>query len=1020
MKNILTLLAAIALVSFVSCVNDPLGSDEQSQNGQELAVATLQEQIASIDASLKLAGAVEGLDEAEASMKGHLGFLENASWYEGTLATMALQEDLAAMIAEIKSEDKELLTFSASIGTWLGEDFEEYYTVLLKGVSMVSSAGRIDVTTTDHILSVEGLMSDVEAGLREETELVGLSSLEVSVRKNDEDIAELKSGLVEMMSGLESACVSAIEAGLGVNEESDVEDFIGQCKAVSASLASVDPTLDDLIGRVQECEAALEEILERLDGVEQEVEGLLGMIQSVTFVPEYATGNAVAYYEMLDVRNSEGLCQREPVETIDLTFMVRPASVASALTEDVVDVFGYYAQSLKLSSVATSDYINFEIADVKVINAARGLVSVSVNHDLKEDFYFKKTGAKLCLSVVTGKTDITSAFVDLVPKDISSKVYVEAVELSDRYVEIKNGEKFKLTAVVKPTDATVNTCGWVSSNSKVVEVASDGTLTAVGVGSAVVTATSVGTDEWGLPVTASCEVTVHEAIKLAGPAYVEMGKTAEIQLDYPSGLIVENKTWWIETKTSGPTGSVKDGVVTPASYYYNAETKAYETFVVKCQVNETVVSHELMVVAEQPKAVKIAALADNVNNAVIKLGSTLDLSASIYPASVESGGLFRIQYVSDSQNLNVAEINFSTGLVTSKSPGSAYMNIDIYSKEGGYYFAPGHDVLRRTVRVDVEPYWVKSITFAQTSYELAPDASMAADAVFTSDVDGVQPSYKDLTWTSSNTSVASVNEQTGVVTAIAEGTAVITATASNEWAVKEGEPSVSASYTVTVKKPAKAIYVGDYYYSDGDWSTERDYSKTVVGIVFAVGNYAASDAHLLADKSTCSNGLVIGLKESSTRWAADDGWSKKDAGNWLVNNGYSNIASKDKVSGYGNTKGLKALNAANVQSYGCTIDVALPDVSSSYTPSAPAASSGWYLPSYQEMKILYENLSTINTKLTSAGGTAINTSGRYFTSTLYESWGSYYFYGFAMSTGDWHSSVSLVSDEYPVRTVLAF
>ena len=321
---------------------------------------------------------------------------------------------------------------------------------------------------------------------------------------------------------------------------------------------------------------------------------------------------------------------------------------------------------------------------------------------------------------------------------------------------------------------------------------------------------------------------------------------------------------------------------------------------------------------------------------------------------------------------------------------------------------------------------MESISFAQDSYELAPGGSMTPEAIFTSDEPNVQPSFRDLTWTSSNTSVATVDKTSGKVTAVAEGTTKIRATASNDWAVKEGNPEVYGEYTLTVKKPVKAVNVGDYYYSDGDWSTERDNSKTVVGIVFAVGNFAVSDPQLLADKSTCSNGLVIGLKEGSAHWGEDNGPSANMIGTWLNDNGYPNIAATDKL-GYGNTKGYNAMNTASPQvEYGgttYTLKSTLCDYAKSYTPAAPSKSSGWYIPSYMEMQLIYGEMSKINDRLSTVSGVSVQ-STNYHCSTMYKGY-SYSFGAFNMSTNGWYMSSSHViaiqdEAEYPIRVVLAF
>ena len=60
-----------------------------------------------------------------------------------------------------------------------------------------------------------------------------------------------------------------------------------------------------------------------------------------------------------------------------------------------------------------------------------------------------------------------------------------------------------------------------------------GMLVAKGVGSAVVTATSKSTDEWGNTLSASCNVKVSPNIKLVGPGYVEQGGTIEIKVESP-------------------------------------------------------------------------------------------------------------------------------------------------------------------------------------------------------------------------------------------------------------------------------------------------------------------------------------------------------------------------------------------------------------------------------------------------------------------------------------------------------
>ena len=86
--------------------------------------------------------------------------------------------------------------------------------------------------------------------------------------------------------------------------------------------------------------------------------------------------------------------------------------------------------------------------------------------------------------------------------------------------------------------------------------------------------------------------------------------------------------------------------------------------------------------------------------------------------------------------------------------------------ENGKYYA---------ITVKMNPKKVSSISLNKTSANLAIGGTVELSATV-SPSDAVD---KSVTWSSSNTSVATVNATTGVVTAVAEGTATITATAND-------------------------------------------------------------------------------------------------------------------------------------------------------------------------------------------------------------------------------------------------
>ncbi|MBQ3660093.1 MAG: Ig-like domain-containing protein, partial [Bacteroidales bacterium] len=81
-------------------------------------------------------------------------------------------------------------------------------------------------------------------------------------------------------------------------------------------------------------------------------------------------------------------------------------------------------------------------------------------------------------------------------------VEVTSVTIDRENLDLNKGESVQLTAVVKPDNARDKEVSWTSSNAGVAAVAQDGTVTAVGAGSATITAEASGkTDDCVVTVT---------------------------------------------------------------------------------------------------------------------------------------------------------------------------------------------------------------------------------------------------------------------------------------------------------------------------------------------------------------------------------------------------------------------------------------------------------------------------------------------------------------------------------------
>ncbi len=145
---------------------------------------------------------------------------------------------------------------------------------------------------------------------------------------------------------------------------------------------------------------------------------------------------------------------------------------------------------------------------------------------------------------------------------------------------------------------------------------------------------------------------------------------------------------------------------------------------------------------------------------------------------------------------------------TAEASTSEHATVTIFPKSGSTAPAATVDV---TV---VDPVGIEFITLVPSSATPLVGEKVTLVPTFNPE----EPASKHLSWESDNTSVATVDEN-GVVTAIARGTATITATSD----VINGEPAVTTTATITVKeelapaadvRPKSTLRLGEKYDSE--------------------------------------------------------------------------------------------------------------------------------------------------------------------------------------------------------------
>lgn len=169
---------------------------------------------------------------------------------------------------------------------------------------------------------------------------------------------------------------------------------------------------------------------------------------------------------------------------------------------------------------------------------------------------------------------------------------------------------------------------------------------------------------------------------------------------------------------------------------------------------------------------------------------TLTLSVTAYPSNATNKDV-----TWSSSNTNVATVS-SSGVVTAKSAGTA--TITAKANDGSGITASC------TITVTQKTVLVTKVSLSKTTAELVVGETLTLTAT----VSPSDATNKNVTWSSSNTSVASVDNN-GRVTALSTGEAIITVKA-------DGGDNVTNRCTIVVKS-GDSIGIDDYD-SDNDWN----------------------------------------------------------------------------------------------------------------------------------------------------------------------------------------------------------
>lgn len=428
---------------------------------------------------------------------------------------------------------------------------------------------------------------------------------------------------------------------------------------------------------------------------------------------------------------------------------------------------------------------NVEVASVDVNGVVRGVSAGSTTIEAK---------------LMKGTNEKASAKIEIV---VVKKPNDHSIILSESYAKLQLGETLLITPILRGSyeEGKKGEVKWISSDESVATVGlNTGVVTAVGEGTATIKALWVkGTHTYA---EAECEIEVVAATVAPEPASIVLEKS--------SADLTEGETTQIVAIGHNLTEDIKflsmdKAIATVDEFGLVTAVAEGETTILVYTGPATIVEgetvyqeFEVKVTAKPAKPVYSISL--NVEEAALTLGDVLILKSTVSDNRPDG---YYVYY--SSSDKNIAVVN-ATGTVSGVGEGTATITAALC--KGTETLATATCVVTIVAPV-VDPL----ISFDSESYGVTVGKSLNLNGCVSVSDKAPEKSY--IMWLSSNVSVATVNVD-GVVTAVGEGTAKITANLMKGTQIIESatcEISVSAAAeevkpSVSLELHEATLYVG--------------------------------------------------------------------------------------------------------------------------------------------------------------------------------------------------------------------
>lgn len=402
------------------------------------------------------------------------------------------------------------------------------------------------------------------------------------------------------------------------------------------------------------------------------------------------------------------------------------------------------------------------------------------------------------------------------------EIPVESVMISQPTLEITLGQSYRLSAKVFPSNATNPEVEWTSSNSLIAHVY-NGIVTPLSEGKATIYATAGSKRD-------QCEVTVVGEFANKTVSSITLNKNETTIKGFESETLVATVLFTDGTTTSHANWSSSNETIATVSNGYVFGINNGDV-TITAEFGGKTASCLVHVIESSGGYVPVTSVTLDQTSITIKAWTVYTLVATVKPDNATDKTVHW-----ESSDPNVAHVE--DGVVMGMQDGTAIITAKA-----------GDKTATCVVTVQEETVAVESITLNKTSLSLKVGESYTLKAT-------VNPYYatnKTVTWECSNNSVATVND--GVVTAISQGTATITARAGNKSAtcyvsVQQDNIPVTG---ITLNKYSLSLYEGE--------------SENLIATVYptnATDKTVTWSSEVTSVASVDQNGKVTAIKNGTT------------------------------------------------------------------------------------------------------------------------------------------------------------